>query len=95
MPIEFRSREPLYSDNAQIGGLLGSSNAVMQELIGVAPLIGIELTEGELSDQQAAQLASENAHAETVEFGRERQVWFTLYEAAKHSIEHHTAIVFH
>lgn len=94
LPIDFN--EPLFDPNEEIagGGILGSSYRVIDELMGVAPAIGIELLDkGRLSDEQAARLSGERN--ETVAFGIERQVWFTLYENAKYSVEHGTAIVLH
>lgn len=88
---------PIYdSKDARVpGGIVGSSFMLQRELIRVAPLIGIPLTDdGELTDETAAVLNAEAIRAET-RFYAERQSWFSLFEAARLSIRHASLIVFH
>lgn len=75
------------------GGMLGSSQRLREELVEVAPAIGIELVDGELPDIAAARLAQEEEGATPL--WRERLVWLALYEAARVSIANRTMIVFH
>ncbi|MEW6736141.1 MAG: hypothetical protein AB1489_32910, partial [Acidobacteriota bacterium] len=82
VPIDFaKPLEADYEDEV-LGDAVGSSFGLLRELIEVAPTIGIDLNEGELSDGRAAELAdfeNEKKHP----FETERMVWFTLYEAAR------------
>lgn len=91
VPIDFE--EVIYgkTDDDIPGGMLGSSYRVMDELMQTAPLLDIRLTDGQLSDDEARSLAcDQDGHPYEIE----RIVWFTLYEAARLSIEHKTAIAF-
>lgn len=94
VPVDFD--EVLYSepdDDKQLaGGMLGSSYRLRDELVLVAPALGITLTDGELSDEEVARIgrlidADEGLHREYVS-------WLRLYESARLSIAHKTAIVF-
>ncbi|HEX7863313.1 MAG TPA: hypothetical protein VF555_00100 [Variovorax sp.] len=74
------------------GGMLGSSHRLLDELVFVAPALGIHLDNGKLSDEEA-----ERIDALIEEDGglyREYVSWLLLYESARLSIEHKTAIVF-
>jgi hypothetical protein len=73
------------------GGMLGSSQRLLAELIAVAPALGITLAGGELSDAEAALI---NARTADDGLSRELTVWIALYEAARLSVRHQTAIVF-
>jgi hypothetical protein len=74
------------------GGIVGSSYKLMRELIEIAPALGIKLRGGNLSDDEATRI---NAIAASEEgFWIEHFVWISLFEAARLSIEHGTAIVF-
>jgi hypothetical protein len=77
-------------DGEVAGNVVGSSYALLRELVEVAPIIGISLENGELSDATASELASETEYT----FATERMVWFTLSEAARQSIAQKSAIVF-
>jgi hypothetical protein len=96
VPIDFP--EPLYDDlpddddDCIEGGILGSSQGAMRELVLVAPLLKIRLTRGRLSDKEAAKIDKEEEG--DTPFGTERYVWLKFYEAARLSIEYGTAIVF-
>jgi hypothetical protein len=90
--------EPLYDDlpdgaeHCIAGGILGSSQGAMRELVLVAPLLKIRLGRKGLSDREAAKIDKEEE--EDSPFWVERQVWLKFYEKARLSIEHGTAIVF-
>jgi hypothetical protein len=74
------------------GGMLGSSYRLLEELVFVAPALGIHLDNGKLSDEEA-----ERIDALIEEDGglyREYVSWLLLYESARLSIAHKTAIVF-
>lgn len=75
------------------GGLLGSSHKLMKELIEIAPALEIEISDGKLADAEIENIKL----ADRAESGlfREKIVWLALFEAARLSLEHQTAIVFH
>jgi len=92
VPVDFD--EVLYAEPDQElpGGILGSSYRLRDELVLVAPALGITLTDGQLSDEEVARIgrlidADEGLHREYVS-------WLRLYESARLSIAHKTAIVF-
>lgn len=74
------------------GGMLGSSYRLLEELVYVAPALGIHLNNGKLGDEEAeridALIEDDNG------LYREYAAWLLLYEAARLSIAHRTAIVF-
>ena len=90
LPIEFS----LVLEAPEIPGeYLGSSHRLMRELCVVAPHIGIALQGCEaLSDSDAAALASEEQG--THPLWLERQVWLTLFENCRISLEYGTALAF-
>lgn len=93
LPIDF---EELIIDrgkrNRIPGGLLGSSYRLMEELVEVAPKLGIKLKKGKLSDAEAARVNKEARSDKGLWI--EKTVWISLFEAARLSIEHKTAIYF-
>lgn len=92
VPIDFP--EPIISDEVEVpGGLIGSSQKLLEELLFVAPKLQIQLVEGELSDAEAARL-NQICGQDTDPFCIEKLVWFSLYEAAQVSIKTGAAIVF-
>lgn len=92
VPIPFQ--ELVLSDNPEVpgGGIIGSSDTLFRELVSMAPALGIALAGNELADHEAKRLSSEieNENALWIE----KTVWFDLFEAARLSLEHDTAIVF-
>jgi hypothetical protein len=80
------------NQNRIVGGLLGSSYRLREELIQMAPCLGIELIEEGLSDRQADAITADVEAQSPLWI--ERGVWLTLYEAARLSIQHRTAICF-
>lgn len=92
VPIDFP--EPLYDDrdDGLVGGILGSSPQARRELILTAPLLGIRLMDGKLSDDTARQITDEadGDHPYWVE----RKVWLHLFERFRHSIEYGAAVMF-
>jgi hypothetical protein len=74
-----------------VGGHLGSSPAAMRELVAVAPLLGIRLTRGKLSNAAAAKIDKE----EDGPHYNERQAWLILFESFRLGIEHGAAVAFH
>lgn len=77
VPIDFP--EPLYYD----GGILGSSQGAMRELVQVAPLLGIDLVDGHLTDQMADVLNDDSDGP----LEAERYVWFQFFERFRRSVE--------
>lgn len=88
-PIDFD--EPVFEKQIP-GGMLGSSQGLKRELVITAPFLGIRIKDGALSDAEANRV---NERAKTEEgFWIEQLVWLSLFEAARLSIEHKTAICF-
>ena len=93
VPVDFR--DVLFADAGDStlpGDMLGSSYRLLEELLVVAPALGICLTSGELSDDEAARVDELACSGEGL--SRELCSWLALYEAARISIELKTAIVF-
>ena len=72
--------------------MLGSSQRLLEELVFVAPALGIRLDDGRLSDEEAERIDA--LIDEDDGLYREYVSWLLLYESARLSIEHRTAIVF-
>jgi hypothetical protein len=89
VPVEIG--DPIFDDDL-LGGMLGSSQALLRELVEVAPHIGVTLEGGRPTPACEAELRDIE---DSGPFWRERLVWYTLFEAASLSIEHNTLIVFH
>lgn len=90
VPIDFPA--PLYPDDSLRipGGIVGSSQRLLAELIHAAPLLEIELQDDStLSDTEAARLSNERHR-----YHLERLVWFAYFVAASTSIEYGTVISF-
>jgi hypothetical protein len=91
LPVDFK--DVLFDRGEGLPGeMIGSSFRLLQELVFVAPAIGIELHESELTDHQAEEI-NNLLEAQTGLF-IEKIVWLSLFEAARLSNEHKTAIVF-
>jgi hypothetical protein len=96
VPVDFP--DPLYDDLPESdphcvrGGILGSSQGAMRELVRVAPLLGIGLEQGQLDDGEARRIDREKQQASS--FWVERRVWLRFFELARFSIAHRTAVVF-
>lgn len=90
VPVDFP--DPLYhdSDDEIGGGILGSSQAAMRELLLVAPLINIRVPNGAVTNQLAKAINDERRG----KFYIERQVWLELFEAFRLSLKHRTAVKF-
>lgn len=93
VPIAFSDVIFDHGDRGLPGGLLGSSQGLLAELVEVAPSLGIDLQAGVLSDAQAGALAPAEDH-DAHPFWRERMVWLALYENARASVANKTMIVF-
>jgi hypothetical protein len=89
VPIDF---ETVIEHDDLPGLMLGSSHRLFQELIYVAPTLGITLDGQTLSDVQAERI--EKIIADEGHLHIELMVWILLFEAARLSIEHGTAIQF-
>jgi hypothetical protein len=91
VPIDFP--EPLHDRSDQlVGGILGSSQRALAEVVLAAPLLGIELEDGKPTKRAIDTIRAEedNAHPLWIE----RKVWLAMYEKFRLSIEHRTAVVF-
>lgn len=89
LPIDFPE---VIESEERPGGGIGSTQCLLRELVYVAPSLGIQLDESTLSDVEAARIA-EVIEAEGPNHV-ELIVWIALFEAARLSLEHKTAIQF-
>jgi hypothetical protein len=89
VPVDFAD---VLIDDELPGGMLGSSQRLMRELVEVAPALGITLENGDLSDTEAARI-NQVAEADGPLF-REHLAWIALFEAARISIRDRCTIVF-
>jgi hypothetical protein len=89
VPLVFS--HPIFSD-AVPGGMLGSSQALLRELLFVAPALGVALDANGAPTLEALNGLSDVPEDDP--FLRERVVWFALFEAAIISVQHGTVIVF-
>ncbi len=91
LPVDFE--DILFDDRDEIpGGIVGSSLALLAELTDLAPALGISLDEGVLGDDEAARLKDDIETEEGIWI--EKVVWLSLYESARLSVAHRTAILF-
>jgi hypothetical protein len=91
VPVDFR--DPLYDDTGKESiEMLGSCQRVMRELIQVAPLLGITLAKGKLSDLKAKRIAEEEQKAQPLWI--ERRAWLRLFERFRLSLEHGAVVTF-
>jgi hypothetical protein len=92
VPIDFP--EPLHDvqQEALPGGILGSSQRALREVLLAAPLLGIPIEGEKLADEAAKDIAEEpdGSHPYWIE----RKVWLTMFEAFRHSVEYKNAVVF-
>jgi len=97
LPVDFN--KVLFDDSNRIPGrMVGSSYRLIEELVVVAPALEIMMDGQSLPDAEAESVnallnAQARLNAQTGLF-EEKIVWLSLYEAARLSIEHRTAIVF-
>lgn len=93
LPQDFE--ELILDPNHEIrGGVLGSSPRLQQELLLLADPLEIAVgDDGRLGDDIAQFVASQRSTG--APYAVERLVWLALFEAARLSIEHQTAIVFY
>jgi hypothetical protein len=93
LPIEF---DEVLFDTKNLGripgGVLGSSFRLIEELVSIAPQVGIIIENGNLSDREVEKICQER-EAES-EFSNVKAVWLSLFEAARLSIESKSAILF-
>lgn len=91
VPLKFP--EVLFDDTDELSGdILGSSIRLLEELIEVAPALGIQLDkDGSLSDGKFAEMEES---AEDAPLSREILAWLTLYENARLSVKHKRIICF-
>ncbi len=93
LPIDFD--EIIVDDKKQdriAGGLLCSSDRLRQELVAIAPKLGIMLDGEHLTEAEADKIARDTRSQEGLWI--EKIVWISLFSAARLSIEHKTAICF-
>jgi hypothetical protein len=72
--------------------MIGPSLRLMAELVQITPALGIRLAGTLLPDEEAARLAGLTEHTSPI--WREVIVWFSLFEAARLSLAHGSAISF-
>ena len=66
----------------------------MDELVRIAPHLGIRLNDGILSDDDAEELSRQILNDDAGDYATEKMVWFALFDAAEQSIEYRSAILF-
>jgi hypothetical protein len=76
------------------GGILCSSYRLMEDLVFLAPKLGIDLSAGQLSDAEAKKVSVAQDPNSGDDFWNEKTAWLCLFEAARLSIEYKTAICF-
>jgi hypothetical protein len=92
VPIDFV--DVLFDENDELpGGMLGSSQRLMRELIAAAPALGIELIGEQLADSEAQRIDAIACGGKDG-LWRECCVWLALYEAARVSVAQKTMIAF-
>lgn len=92
VPVRFD--EPLFGEGIT-GTIVGSSVRLHEEMIELAPFLGIELDENSrLSEQEAARVFDLGEY-ERIPLYREYIVWLTLFELSSASVAQQTMIVFH
>lgn len=91
VPQDFRAL--VFCDESECpGGPIGSSYRLIEELVEVAPALGITLSDGRLADPEADRINEDILSDEGLY--RELAAWLMLYDAARFSIERGAAIVF-
>jgi hypothetical protein len=79
-------------DDKAPGGILGSSYRLLDELILLAPALGIDLSSGELSDLEARRI-NDLINDSTSEIEPLLTAWIVFYEAARLSVKHRRILV--
>jgi hypothetical protein len=92
VPMDFP--EPLYDDrdDSVIGGIVGSSQRALQELIQAAPLLGIPIRDEALTDEDAIAISHEEEGHNPVWI--ERHAWLYFFARLCESIALRSAVVF-
>jgi hypothetical protein len=91
LPIDFS--DVIFAEEEQVlGGMLGSSYRLRDELVQIAPALGIALDDGRLDDAEVERLTA--LIQEEQGLWVELMVWLGLFEAARISIGQRTAICF-
>jgi hypothetical protein len=92
VPLDFP--EPLYDDrdDSMIGGVIGSSQRSLQELLQAAPLLGIAVQDGVLTEESTIAILHEAEG--THPFWIERYAWLYFFERLRESIALRSAVVF-
>lgn len=92
IPVDFEELI-LDPDHEIQGGVVGSSYRLREELATLTDQLEIEVDDrGRVPDDVADEVSKQRPTS--VPFAAERLVWLALWEAARLSIEHKTAIVF-
>lgn len=93
LPVDFQ--ELILDPDHQIrGAVVGSSYRLREELAQITDQLEIELTDNLRLSDDVADAISRQRPAE-VPFAAERLVWLALWEAARLSIDHNSAVVFY
>jgi hypothetical protein len=93
VPIDFEDVLHPPEEARITGGMVGSSQQLLRELLVVAPGIGIRCGDGGPSAADLEALAREDETSGPL--WRERLVWLALFVVARGSVRYKTAIVFH
>jgi hypothetical protein len=93
VPLDFP--EPLYDNrdaDGLVGGILGSSQRALQELVQAAPLLSIPVRDGDLSDDEANLILQEEEGSHP--YWIERYAWLYFFDRLRASIAIRSAVVF-
>jgi hypothetical protein len=92
VPIDFP--EPLYDDrdDGVTGGIIGSSQRALQELLQAAPLLGIPTQDGVLTNEDAMAIIQEKEGSHPLWI--ERHAWLYFFDRLRESLALRSAIVF-
>lgn len=88
VPVDF---DEIVFDDRIAGSMVGSSYRLREELVSVAPALGITLVGGELCTDEAERL---NALPPGCPWEQEIWTWFSHWEAARLSIAHSTMVFY-
>lgn len=91
VPIPFAAPISIPRGSIIPGEYLVSSPLLARELESIAPLIGIEMREGVITDALFASILEENPFA--VAHGPERRAWLMMHDGARRSIDGRSALV--
>ncbi|MFX0071992.1 MAG: hypothetical protein ACFFAO_12960, partial [Candidatus Hermodarchaeota archaeon] len=91
IPLNFK--DVIYDDDRDriLGGMLGSSYMLFEELLKIAPKLGIKIQENKIDPKEIDVI---NSIKDEEPFSIEKRVWLVLYDCAELSIKYKSLIRF-